>query len=301
MYWSLEIEMYWSLENRPESPKHSLEFETGSTRHNNRTFGQFVVIGESNPLLTKHLEQYESWSEKCYFWRNVNPKTKSEAKNITFCAEDDILAIQMLRQECGVSSEKIRQRADVRDVVACHASLVLTRKGFDLRLVCLCDASSASRLVRFDRRHVVLCRVTQVYFRGEKVTVLWPRDLSSMSGRDRKLEAKRRRSLWPRDLSSMSGRDRKLEVKMIFVARYVWSVSTVVTQAKRRRSVWPRDLSSWREIWKGDDLCDLGTLVAWKICENGDGLCDLGTCVAREKCEKETVCVTSRDRKREIR
>ena len=70
----------------------------------------------SNPLLTKHLEQYESWSEKCYFWRNVNPKTKSEAKNITFCAEDDILAIQMLRQECGVSSEKIRQRADVRDV-----------------------------------------------------------------------------------------------------------------------------------------------------------------------------------------
>ena len=101
-----------------------MEFETGSTRHNNRTFGQFVVIGESNPLLTKHLEQYESWSEKCYFWRNVNPKTKSEAKNITFCAEDDILAIQMLRQECGVSSEKIRQRADVRDVVACHASCV---------------------------------------------------------------------------------------------------------------------------------------------------------------------------------
>ena len=124
----------------------------------------------SNPLLTKHLEQYESWSEKCYFWRNVNPKTKSEAKNITFCAEDDILAIQMLRQECGVSSEKIRQRADVRDVVACHASLVLTRKGYDLRLVCLCDASSASRLVRFDRRH-------------------------AMSGRDRKLEAKRRRSV----------------------------------------------------------------------------------------------------------
>ena len=114
----------------------------------------------SNPLLTKHLEQYECWSEKCYFWRNVNPKTKSEAKNITFCAEDDILAIQMLRQECGVSSEKIRQRADVRDVVACHASLVLTRKGYDLRLVCLCDASSASRLVRFDRRHASCERVT---------------------------------------------------------------------------------------------------------------------------------------------
>ena len=36
---------------------------------------------------------------------------------ITFCAEDDILAIQMLRQECGVSSEKIRRRANVRDVV----------------------------------------------------------------------------------------------------------------------------------------------------------------------------------------
>ena len=34
----------------------------------------------------------------------------------------------MLRQECGVSSEKIRQRADVRDVVACHASCGVSRK-----------------------------------------------------------------------------------------------------------------------------------------------------------------------------
>ena len=103
----------------------------------------------------------------CY---NIIRGRRRFSENITFCAEDDILAIQMLRQECGVSSEKIRQRADVRDVVACHASLVLTRKGYDLRLVCLCDASSASRLVRFDRRH-------------------------AMSGRDRKLEAKTRRSV----------------------------------------------------------------------------------------------------------
>ena len=103
----------------------------------------------------------------CY---NIIRGRRRFSENITFGAEDDILAIQMLRQECGVSSEKIRQRADVRDVVACHASLVLTRKGYDLRLVCLCDASSASRLVRFDRRH-------------------------AMSGRDRKLEAKTRRSV----------------------------------------------------------------------------------------------------------
>ena len=107
-----------------------------TTRCGSRRGGCFVGSGESNPLLTKHLEQYESWSEKCYFWRNVNPKTKSEAKNITFCAEDDILAIQMLRQECGVSSEKIRQRADVRDVVACHAEKI--RQRADVRDVVAC-------------------------------------------------------------------------------------------------------------------------------------------------------------------
>ena len=51
----------------------------------------------------------------------------------------------MLRQECSVSSEKIRQRADVRDVLACHAS-------------CVTQVVS--------RKFVMLWRVTQVLWDG---------------------------------------------------------------------------------------------------------------------------------------
>ena len=68
----------------------------------------------------------------CY---NIIRGRRRFSENITFGAEDDILAIQMMRQECGVSSEKNRRRGDVRDVVVCHPSLVLNRKGYDLRLV----------------------------------------------------------------------------------------------------------------------------------------------------------------------
>ena len=72
--------------------KHNFDVETRTANRTIERFVLFVVIGESNPLLTKHLEQYESpGAQNAIFGGTSNQKPKVEPKTPKFPNYSNVL------------------------------------------------------------------------------------------------------------------------------------------------------------------------------------------------------------------